>query len=141
MIATWPNIIKKKTKTNHVSAFHDFYATVCDILGIEKPKAVNGLSFLPTLKSENQEKHQYLYWEIANKGGQQAIRYNNWKGLKKNLQKGKQKLQLFNLDNDIEELNDVSDENQNIVDQLEKFLVQARTKPNLKTFEINALDN
>ena len=48
---------------------------------------------------------------------------------------------LFNLDNDIEELNDVSDENQNIVDKLEKFLVQARTKPNLKTFEINALDN
>ena len=141
MIATWPNIIKKKTKTNHISAFHDFYATVCDILGIEKPKAVNGLSFLPTLKSENQEKHQYLYWEIANKGGQQAIRYNNWKGLKKNLQKGKQKLQLFNLDNDIEELNDVSDENQNIVDQLEKFLVQARTKPTLKTFEIKALDN
>ena len=42
MIATWPNIIKKKTKTNHISAFHDFYATVCDILGIEKPKAVNG---------------------------------------------------------------------------------------------------
>ena len=141
MIATWPNIIKKKTKTNHISAFHDFYATVCDILGIEKPKAVNGLSFLPTLKSENQEKHQYLYWEIANKGGQQAIRYNNWKGLKKNLQQGKQKLQLFNLDNDIEELNDVSDENQNIVDQLEKFLVQARTKPTLKTFEIKALDN
>lgn len=141
MIATWPNHIKKKTKTNHISAFHDFYATICDILNVEKPKAINGLSFLPTLKGENQVKHEYLYWEIANKGGQQAIRYNNWKGLKKNLQAGKQKLQLFNLENDIEELNDVSNENQNIVDKLEKLLVQARTKPAIKTFEIKGLDN
>ncbi len=141
MIATWPNHIKKKTKTNHISAFQDFYATVCDILDIKKPKVVNGLSFLPTLKGENQEKHKYLYWEIAGQGGQQAIRYNNWKGLKKNLHKGKQKLQLFNLENDIWELKDVSKENEKIVEKLEKLLVQARTKPFLKTFEIKILNN
>ena len=140
MIATWPKFIKKKTKTNHISAFQDFYATVCDILNIEKPKSVNGLSFLPTLKGENQENHKYLYWEIQGKGGQQAIRYGNWKGLKKNLLNGKQKLKLYNLDNDIQELNDMSVEFPEIVNNLEIFLKEARTTPSVKQFIIPSIE-
>tara|TARA_X000000368_G_scaffold419093_1_gene422411 strand:+ start:5209 stop:6729 length:1521 start_codon:yes stop_codon:yes gene_type:complete len=140
MIATWPKFIKKKTKTNHISAFQDFYATVCDILNIEKPKSVNGLSFLPTLKGENQENHKYLYWEIQGKGGQQAIRYGNWKGLKKNLLNGKQKLKLYNLDNDIQELNDMSEEFPEIVNNLEIFLKEARTTPSVKQFIIPSIE-
>jgi len=140
MIATWPKFIKKKTKTNHISAFQDFYATVCDILNIEKPKSINGLSFLPTLKGENQENHKYLYWEIQGKGGQQAIRYGNWKGLKKNLLNGKQKLKLYNLDNDIQELNDMSEEFPEIVNNLEIFLKEARTTPSVKQFIIPSIE-
>ena len=140
MIAHWPSQIKSERTTNHISAFQDFYATALDILKLDKPDYIDGLSYLPLLTNKNQKKHDYLYWEFSTQSGQQAVRYGKWKGVKTNLQQGKQKLQLFNLDNDIEELNDVSDENQNIVDKLEKFLVQARTKPNLKTFEINALD-
>mgnify|MGYP001196698075 FL=1 len=140
MIATWPKFIKKKTKTNHISAFQDFYATVCDILNIEKPKSVNGLSFLPTLKGENQENHKYLYWEIQGKGGQQAIRYGNWKGIKKNILNGKQKLKLYNLDNDIQELNDMSEEFPEIVNNLEIFLKEARTTPSVKQFIIPSIE-
>tara|TARA_B100001250_G_scaffold232101_1_gene199258 strand:- start:250 stop:1770 length:1521 start_codon:yes stop_codon:yes gene_type:complete len=140
MIATWPKFIKKETTTNHISAFQDFYATVCDILKIEKPKSINGLSFLPTLKGENQENHKYLYWEIKGKGGQQAIRYGKWKGLKKNLIKGKQKLKLYNLENDIQELNDISEEFPEIVSDLEKFLKEARTTPSVKDFIIPSLE-
>ena len=141
MIASWPKHIKKNSSTNHVSAFQDFYATVCDLLNVQKPNFINGLSFLPTLVGEEQQDHEYLYWEIAGKGGQQAIRYKNWKGLKKNLQKGKQKLKLYDLDNDIKEQNDISSQNPMIVQKLEELLLQARTKPALKVFELKALDN
>ena len=109
MIASWPNVIKKETKTNHISSFQDFYATVCDILKVDPPYQIDGLSFYPTLKDEKQSKHEYLYWEIAAKSGQQGIRYGKWKGIKKNLQNGKQQLKLYNLDEDILELNDIAE--------------------------------
>ena len=141
MIATWPRYIKKKSETNHISAFQDFYSTVCDILNTDIPKSVNGISFLPTLIGENQKKHNYLYWEIEGKGGQQAIRYGKWKGLKKNLKKGKQTLELYNLETDLKELNDVSNNYPEIVDNLEILLKEAHTTPALKEFIIPALDN
>ncbi len=141
MIATWPKFIKKNTKTDHISAFQDFYATVCDIVDVKTPSYVNGISFLPTLIGKNQLKHDYLYWEIQGKGGQQAIRYGKWKGLKKNLNKGKQDLKLYDLEKDLLELNDVSNENPLVVKKLEKLLTQAHTRPTLEEFLIPALDN
>ena len=139
MIASWPNVIKKETKTNHISSFQDFYATVCDILNIEPPYEIDGLSFYPTLKDENQIEHNYLYWEKASKSGQQGIRYGKWKGIKKNLQNGKQKLKLYNLDEDILELNDIAEKHPEIVSKLEEFLIEARTKPKLDRFKIKGL--
>ena len=141
MIATWPKFIKKNTKTDHISAFQDFYATVCDIVDVKTPSYVNGISFLPTLIGKNQLKHDYLYWEIQGKGGQQAIRYGKWKGLKKNLNKGKQDLKLYDLEKDLLELNDVSNEYPLVVKKLEKLLTQAHTRPTLEEFLIPALDN
>ena len=141
MIATWPKFIKNNTKTDHISAFQDFYATVCDIIDVKTPSYVNGISFLPTMVGKNQLKHDYLYWEIQGKGGQQAIRYGKWKGLKKNLNKGKQDLKLYDLEKDFLELNDVSNAYPLIVEKLEKLLTQAHTRPTLEEFLIPALDN
>ena len=78
---------------------------------------------------------------IEGKGGQQAIRYGKWKGLKKNLKKGKQTLKLYNLETDLKELNDVSSDFPEIVDNLEILLKEAHTTPALKEFIIPALDN
>lgn len=140
-IASWPKSIEKGSKSNHISAFQDFFPTVCDILEIDAPYPIDGISYLPTFLGRDQKKHEYLYWEISGYGGQQAIRQGNWKGLKKNLQKGKQKLELYNLEKDILEKNDVSKDNADIVEKLEKLLVEARTKPTLNRFKIKALDN
>ena len=57
MIALWPSQIKSERTTNHISAFQDFYATVVDILKLEKPNYIDGLSFIPLLSNKNQKKH------------------------------------------------------------------------------------
>ena len=82
MIAKWPGKISPNTKTNHPSAFWDVFATFSDIVEYEKPKNLDGISFLPTLMGnpEKQKKHEYLYWEFHELGGRQAIRKDNWKG-------------------------------------------------------------
>ena len=140
MIAHWPKKISSGRVTNHISAFQDFYATALDILKLEKPSYIDGLSYLPILSNKKQEKHKYLYWEFSTQSGQQAVRYGKWKGLKTNLQEGQQPLQLFNLEIDVTEENDVSKENPQIVEKIESILVDARTEPKLENFKINAID-
>ncbi len=141
MIAHWPNKIKRERVTDHISAFQDFYATVVDILKLEKPNYIDGLSFLPLLNNKNQKKHEYLYWEFSTQSGQQAVRYGKWKGVKTNLQRGPQPLQLFNLEEDLKESINVSNENPDIVEKIESIILNARTTPTLENFKIKALDN
>ena len=139
-IASWPKLITKGSKSDHISGFQDFFPTVCEILDIDSPYKIDGISYLPTLIDENQKKHKYLYWEIASKGGLQAVRYGKWKGIKTDLQKGPQPLKLFNLEDDVTELNNVSYDNPMIVEKIESIMLNARTSPALEKFKIKGID-
>ena len=141
MIVHWPRNIKEKRVSNHISSFQDFYATVLDLLKLDKPNYIDGLSYLPTLLNNKQPKHEYLYWEFASRGGQQAIRYGKWKAIKTNLQKANDNLELFDLKKDPKELNDVSINYPDVVKKIEKILTEARTRPALKNFYIKSLDS
>ena len=48
MIVHWPRNIKEK-EFQIISSFQDFYATVLDLLELDKPNYIDGLSYLPTL--------------------------------------------------------------------------------------------
>ena len=140
-IATWPKRIKPGSKSDHPSTFYDYFATVSDIINESLPYAIDGISYYPTLVGENQEKHEYLYWEFPAYGGQQAIRINQWKGIKKNLFKGPSKLKLYNLIDDPQELNDLASDYPEIVIKMEKLLKEAHTTANIDKFKIPALEN
>ena len=141
MIVHWPRNIKEKRVSNHISSFQDFYATVLDLLKLEKPNYIDGLSYLPTLLNNKQPKHEYLYWEFASRGGQQALRYGKWKAIKTNLQKANDNLELFDLEKDPKELNDVSINYPDVVKKIEEILTVTRTRPALKNFYIKSLDS
>ena len=140
-IATWPDKINGGRLSDHPSTFYDYYATVCEILGVKPPYPIDGISYYPSLIEKPQKKHDYLYWEFSTQSGQQAVRYGKWKGIKTDLQKGPQPLQLFNLEDDIKEIKNVSDDNPMIVKKIESILLKARTTPALETFKIKAVDN
>jgi arylsulfatase len=74
MIASWPDHIEPGTRSDHVSAFWDVMPTLCEIAGVDAPEDTDGLSFLPSLTGNMQPKHEYLYWEFPEYGGQQAER-------------------------------------------------------------------
>jgi len=139
-IATWPNKIKAGGRSDHPSAFYDYYATVCDILGIEPTYPIDGISYYPTLMEKPQQKHDYLYWEFPAYGGQQAIRMGNWKGIKKNLFKGSGAFALYDLYTDPKELNDLAKKYPEIVQKMENFLDQAHTTATQKKFRIPVLE-
>ena len=140
MIASWPNKIKAGSKSNHISAFYDFFETACDVAGIDNVIQTDGVSFYPEMIGGVQAKHDYLYWEYPASGGLQAIRMGKWKGVKNNLFKNPSKLKLFDLSYDEKELNDVSSKNPEIVKELEQKLKEAHSTPYLKEFIIPSLE-
>ena len=140
MIVSWPKKIKPGSKSNHISAFYDFFETACDVAGIKNNVETDGISFYPEMIGEVQAKHDYLYWEYPASSGLQAIRMGNWKGVKNNLFKNPSKLKLFDLLSDEKELNDVSLKNPEIVNELEQKLIEAHSTPYLKQFIIPSLE-
>ncbi len=140
MIASWPGKIKPGTRTNHVSAFWDVLPTLCEIANVTSPKDVDGISYLPVLLGDKaQDKHEYLYWEFPAYQGQQAVRMGKWKGIRKNIFKGKMVIELYNLDEDIQEQNNVADKKPAIVERIKQIMIEAHTPAELKKFKIKQL--
>lgn len=112
-------------ETTHISAFWDFMPTVADLLQIDLPVATDGISFAPLLcnPSENQQEHEYLYWEFHEGEFSQAVRMNNWKAIKTG-----EKIMLFDLAEDEGETTDLSDKFPEIALKINSLMNQAHTK-------------
>lgn len=137
MIAKWPNNIEAGSKTDHISAFWDVFPTFSEIAGLETPKDIDGISFLPTLLGniDDQENHLYLYWEFHEKGGRQAIRKGKWKAVKYNVFDAENSpLQLYDLSQDISEQRNLADEHPELVKEMEQLFAEARTPSEVFTF-------
>ncbi|MCP3914975.1 MAG: arylsulfatase [bacterium] len=136
MIARWPERIAAGAETNHLSAFQDVLPTVAELVGAKTPEGLDGVSFAPTLLGdEGQAQHDYLYWEYA---GQQALRAGQWKAVRPKLERGDVTTQLFDLESDVGEKNDVADEHPEVLARMEKLLLEARSPS--KVFPLPAID-
>jgi arylsulfatase A-like enzyme len=138
MIAVWNGKIVAGSETDHISAFWDIFPTVAEISGASVPEDIDGISFLPTLlgNPENQKEHEYMYWEFHERGGRQAVRKGNWKLVKYNvLDPEKTTTELYNLETDLGEENNVAEQHPEIVEELLKIMKNARTESEVFTFD------
>ena len=144
MIARWPGKIKPSSSTDHVSAFWDVLPTIAELTGTRSPEGIDGVSFAPTLlgRPEDQEQREYLYWEFAGYGGQQAVRMGDWKAVRQNMLRRNNPdplaIELYNLVKDIGESQDVSGEHPEIVARMAKIMTTGRVPSRL--FAIPPLD-
>jgi len=141
-IAVWENKIPAGTTSDFPFALYDMMATFCDASNAPIPKETDGVSILPELTGKGiQVQHEYLYWEYPQSGGQQAVRYGDWKALRLNINKeGNTRIKLFNLAEDIGETTDVADQYPEIVKKMEHFMTTSRTKPQLESFYLSIFD-
>ncbi len=141
MIAMWKNHIKAGTKTPHISAQYDVFATIGDIVGFDNEEG-NGVSFLPTLLNKKQPKHEFLYWEFPEYNGQIAIRIGDWKVIRRNLHfaKDKRTLEVYNLKNDPKEEHNVADQHPEIVEKAVKIFKKEHHTPEIKRFRIKSIE-
>lgn len=138
-IAGWPGKIKPGTTSDLACIAYDLLPTFCDVAGIEAPSETDRISLLPTLTGQDeQRKHEFLYWAFPAYGGQQAARLGRWKAVRQNLSKGVVKTELYDLQSDIGEQNDVAASNPEVVERLETLM--AREHLASEDFPLPAID-
>ena len=136
MVAMWPEKIKPGSTTNLISAFWDVLPTITEITKSETPENVDGISFLPTLTAnKNQKIHDHMYWEFHAENGKQAIRQGKWKAVKLNIFKKEQTIiELYNLEEDPSETNNLAAEYPEKVKEMETLMNNDHTESTLFPF-------
>ncbi|MCD7937020.1 MAG: arylsulfatase [Tannerellaceae bacterium] len=128
-VVQWPARIQKGTVSYHISAFWDFLPTVCEIIGESIPVKMDGISYLPALTGEGEQKqHDYLYWEFHEEGGKQAILKDNWKLIRLQVNNPeKTYYELYNLNADPAEQLESSAQYPGKVRELKEIMDKAHT--------------
>ena len=134
-IVKWNNVVEKNSKSEHISAFWDFLPTVADIIDVELPDNLDGISYLPSLTGEEkQEGHDYLYWEFHENNGRQAIRKGDWKAVKYDVHNNG-KIELYDLSADLSETNDLSETYPEKVVEFDSLMKVSRAESELFKFQ------
>jgi arylsulfatase A-like enzyme len=137
LIIRWPGYIKPGKVSNHISAFWDFIPTLCDIAGISPPKEIDGISILPELLGQEQAIHDYLYWEFHERGGKQAVRMGDWKGVRLDVHENPDgPIELYNLSNDVAEEKNLALQNPEISEKIGQLMQQAHIESEIFPFYI-----
>ncbi|AHF12207.1 arylsulfatase [Barnesiella viscericola DSM 18177] len=129
-IVNWPAVIKERRVTDNISTFWDFLPTVADIVGVEVPENIDGLSYLPVLQGEDckARQHEYIYYEFYEQGGKQSILKDGWKLVKLNMANPEKMVQeLYNLNSDPGETNNVINLYPDKAEELNELTTKART--------------
>jgi len=142
LIVQWKGKVPAGTESGLPTYFPDWMPTLVELTGSDgslMPDDIDGISFAPTLlgRADQQQPHDFLYWEFTEGGDKQAVRKGKWKAIRPNLKKSL-RTELYNLEVDPAETNDVSDQHPEIVAELEAIMKREHTPS--KLFPLAGID-
>jgi len=127
-IARWPGTVPANQTSDEVVAFQDMLPTFAELAGAKSPTEIDGVSIVQALKGGKLDSsREYLYWDYGHCRSRydQAVRWKMWKGIR--LGRGS-KIQLYNLETDIGESQDVAAQHPEVVRQI-AHLMETTAKP------------
>lgn len=139
-IVRWPGKIKAGRETDHISAQFDLMATLAELTGSKAP-ANDGISFLPTLldKTNEQNRHPFLYFEFPERSGQVAVRMGDYKGVKSNMKANKAApWEIYNLKDDIAESKNIAALHPELVAKFERIVQEQHQPSHIRDWEFIA---
>ncbi|HYO80004.1 MAG TPA: sulfatase-like hydrolase/transferase, partial [Bryobacteraceae bacterium] len=84
MIVRWPGQAPAGQVSDAVWGFQDFLPTAAELGGADAPAGLDGISVVPALRGKAlPERQAPLYWEFHEKGFSQAIRFGQWKAVRR----------------------------------------------------------
>ncbi|WP_345327468.1 arylsulfatase [Novipirellula rosea] len=135
-IVKWPGHVKENSVSELPSYFPDWFVTLSEVAKIDlqntesmKSTSLDGISLLPELTSSSTPtRDSPMIWDFHNYGGIVAIRDGKWKAVRRDLlKKNPGDWELYNLDTDRDEQNDVAADHPEIVKRLEATYLDIRS--------------
>jgi len=126
LIIRWPKVIKAGTVSHEPVTSVDYFPTICELAGVPLPRdrAIDGVSLVEHLKSNGTKSlsREAIFWHFPHYRGDvvpySMIRAGNWKLIKQYpclrrdrlapAEAGGKTFELFNLQEDLSEQNDLS---------------------------------
>ncbi len=132
-IAHWPGVIEAGRRSDHIGAHWDLMATACELAGVDLPAGTDSISYAPLLKGdmEKQQQHDHVYFEL-HWPTKRAVRQGDWVAVQENtssVNPSVNPIELYNLEEDIGQENDLSSLYPEKVDHFRKLLKEAH-EPN-----------
>ncbi len=132
LIVSWPgHIFESGSITHQPGHIVDIMATCCDVAGVTYPAqnkgheviSHEGLSLVPIFRGEERKPHDLLYWEHF---GNRAVRCGKWKLVEDANSKKGTGWELYDMENDRTERNNLIDEEPEMAKELQaKYAVWA----------------
>ncbi len=136
-----PFIVKygKKLKPNSIipnpAVNYDIMATIKDFTKNQTKFETDGISLMPLILGGKANDNRTLYWEFAGYGHQKAVRMGNWKGVYVGLEKNPNALlQLYDLEKDESEQNDVAAKYPEIAEKIKKIMLESHSESEIKAW-------
>jgi arylsulfatase A-like enzyme len=124
-IAHWTGTIRPGQVSDAVFAFWDFLPTCAELAGAKPPAGIDGISIVPALKGGLLPRREYLYWEFHEKGFSQAVRIDNWKGVRKASRRNP--IELYDVMKDPGESTNVASAHPALVKRIGEIMISGRT--------------
>ena len=135
-LARWPGQIAPGKVSSLVSAQFDMFATFCEIAGVPAPKN-DGISLLPELTGSGRvPSREYLYFEFPERGGQLAIRFDRFKGVKVNMKEDRNaQWELYDLQEDENETKNIASRHPDLVKKLDEIVKKEHWAATVREWE------
>lgn len=125
MIVRYPGVVQAGQVSDQACDFTDILPTLAEIGDATPPANIDGVSILPTILGQAQDlSDRFLYWEFHEGGFYQAVRWRNYKAIRQGLTGT---LELYDLDRDVGERDNIASANPTVVTTIETWLSTART--------------
>lgn len=119
LLVQWNGKIKANQTNSATWTQYDLMPTIADLIGYKDEYSTDGKSFKQEFFGKKSKNHDYKYWEFYEGGFVQAVRFGNWKGVRKGING---KIELYDLSKDEKETNEISAKFPDVVKRIEQIM-------------------